>query len=131
MATPVTRDRTGARSAGGPEPRPEPAPQRHATDLVRFVLGLAVLGVGFLLAQRGKLSLFERDVFRLVNDLPGIVFPVVWAVMQFGNVVAVPVVAAIAATTGRLRMARDLLVSGLAAYLVADVIKGVVGRERP
>jgi uncharacterized membrane protein YbhN (UPF0104 family)/membrane-associated phospholipid phosphatase len=107
------------------------APQRHATDLVRGTLGLAVLGIGFLLAQRGELPLLERNLFRLVNDLPGIVHPVVWAVMQLGNVVAVPLVATVAAVARRLRMARDLLISGLLAYVVADLVKGVVGRERP
>ncbi len=118
------------------EPRPAPrspdgAVQRYPADLVRVFLGVAVLGIGFLLAQRGELSLFELNVFRLFNGLPGIFYPVVWAVMQLGNVVAVPVVAAAAALTRRWRMARDLLASGLLAYLTADLVKGVVGRERP
>jgi undecaprenyl-diphosphatase len=94
-------------------------------DLVRALLGLAVFGLGFLIAQRGQLPVLEHDLFRIVNDLPAIVFPVVWAVMQLGNVVAVPVVAGIAALTGRFRMARDMLVSGLLAYLAADVVKSV------
>ena len=131
MATPATEDRAPTRPAGRPGPRARVAPDRHATDLVRVVLGLAVLGIGFLLAQRGRLSLFERDLFRLVNDLPGIVYPVVWAVMQLGNVVAVPVVATAAALSGRWRMARALLCSGVAAYLLADLVKGVVRRARP
>ena len=59
------------------------------------------------------------------------VFPVVWAVMQLGNVVAVPILAAAAALARRFRMARDLLVSGLLAYLAADLIKSLVRRERP
>jgi undecaprenyl-diphosphatase len=105
--------------------------QRHPVDLVRALLGFAVFGVGFLIAQRGELPVSERDVFRLVNDLPEIFFPVVWAVMQLGNVVAVPVLAGIAALNKRFRMARDLLVSGVLAYLAADLVKGVVGRERP
>ncbi len=104
---------------------------RLPTDLVRVVLGLAVLGVGFLLTQQGKLSAIERDAFRLVNDLPGLVLPVVWAVMQLGNVVAVPVLAGIAALFRRFRAARDILVSGLLAYVAADVVKSIVGRERP
>lgn len=112
-------------------PRHRTVVQRHPVDLVRALLGLSIFGIGFLIAQRGELSIFERDLFRIVNDLPGIVFPVVWAVMQLGNVVAVPVVAGVAALTGRLRMARDLLVSGLLAYLAADLVKSVVGRERP
>jgi undecaprenyl-diphosphatase len=112
-------------------PRRHPEVQRHPVDLVRVLLGLSIFGIGFLIAQRGQLSVFERDLFRVVNDLPEIVFPVVWAVMQLGNVLAVPVVAGAAAVAGRLRMARDLLVSGLLAYFAADVVKSVVGRERP
>lgn len=104
---------------------------RLHTDLVRVGLGLAVLGVGFLLTQQGELSAVERDAFRLLNDLPGIVLPAVWAVMQLGNVVAVPAVAAVAALFRRFRAARDLLAAGLLAYVAADVVKSVVGRERP
>ena len=100
-------ERTAARPAG---------PIRHPVDLVRAALGFAIFGIGFLVAQQGQLSVFERDVFRIVNDLPAIVLPVVWAVMQLGNVVAVPALAAVAALTRRFRMARDLLVSGLLAY---------------
>ncbi|MGY1616178.1 phosphatase PAP2 family protein [Geodermatophilus sp. SYSU D00691] len=124
---------TGARRAPrtGAGDRAAGRPVRHPTDLVRVLLGLAVTGIGFLIAQQGELSAFERDLFRLVNDLPGILFPVVWAVMQLGNVVAVPVVAGLAAVTRRWRMARDLLISGLLAYVTADFVKSVVGRERP
>src|SRR4051794_37482747 len=130
MTTRVLTSEPGVRP-GGPAPRRQRRIQRHPVDLVRVLLGLAILGIGFLIAQRGQLSVFERDVFRIVNDLPEIVFPIVWAVMQLGNVLAVPVIAAIAALTGRFRMARDMLVAGLLAYLAADLVKSVVGRERP
>ncbi|MCZ2849775.1 phosphatase PAP2 family protein [Modestobacter sp. VKM Ac-2978] len=106
-------------------------PHRHAGDLVRVGLGLAVLGIGFLIARRGEISLVERDLFRLVNDLPTLLMPVVWLVMQLGNVVAVPTLAAVAVLARRFRLARDLAVSGALAYLVADLVKGIVQRERP
>src|SRR3712207_6122104 len=93
----------GAPRQGRPGPRPV---QRHPVDLVRVALGLTVLGLGFLVAQRGRLPVLERDLFQLVNDLPATVFPVVWVVMQLGNVVAVPVVAALAALTRRFRVGR-------------------------
>src|SRR3954468_11226096 len=128
----VPTTRTRRRAASAPRPaRPADRPQRHPGDLLRVALGLVVLGIGSLIAQRGQLSTLERDLFRLVNDLPGFFFPVVWAVMQLGNVVAVPTLAAIAALTRRFRLARDLLLSGLLAYYAADLIKAVVGRERP
>jgi len=115
----------------GPAGGRRSAIQRHPVDLVRVLLGLAIFGLAFLMAQRGQLSVVERDLFRIVNDLPETFFPIVWAVMQLGNVLAVPAIAAIAALTGRFRMARDMLVSGLLAYFAADLVKNVVGRERP
>jgi undecaprenyl-diphosphatase len=104
---------------------------RYPVDLVRVLLGAAVLGVGFLIARRGELPVLERDLFQLVNDLPQAAFPFVWVVMQLGNVVAVPLVAAAALLARQVRLARDLLVSGLLAYLAADLVKSVVRRERP
>src|SRR3712207_4598438 len=118
----------GAPRQGRPGPRPV---QRHPVDLVRVALGVAVLGLGFLVAQRGQLPVLERDLFQLVNDLPATLFPVVWAVMQLGNVVAVPVVAGVAALTRRFRMALDILVAGVLAYVAADLVKNTVQRERP
>jgi len=129
--------RTTSRVTAHAEPtpgstRPDPLPvQRHPVDLVRTGLGLSILGLGLLVAQRGVLPVVERDVFQLVNDLPAAVFPVVWAVMQLGNAATVPAVASVAALTRRFRMARDLLVSGVLAYLAADLVKRVVQRERP
>ena len=124
VSTPAAHppERTTARPAG---------PIRSPIDLVRAALGFAVVGIGTLVAQQGQLSLFERDVFRLVNDLSAIAMPVAWTVMQLGNVVAVPTLAAVAALTRHFRMARDLLISGLLAYGLADLVKAVVGRERP
>ena len=125
-------DATGAAvRAEGPAAGSTPTIQRHPLDLVRVLLGLAVFGIGFLIAQRGELPVLERDLFRIVNDLPEIFFPIVWVVMQLGNVVTVPAVAAVAALTGRFRMARDMLVAGGLAYVAADVVKSIVGRERP
>src|SRR4051794_18227632 len=85
----------------GPAGGRRSAIQRHPVDLVRVLLGLAIFGLAFLMAQRGQLSVVERDLFRIVNDLPETFFPIVWAVMQLGNVLAVPAIAAIAALTGR------------------------------
>jgi glycosyltransferase 2 family protein len=104
---------------------------RHPGDLVRVAIGAVVLWLGFLAAQQGELTALERNLFRLVNDLPALFLPAVWVVMQLGNVVAVPVLAALAAVRRRWALARDLLVAGGAAYYAAIAIKEVVGRERP
>ncbi|MGY1753505.1 phosphatase PAP2 family protein [Blastococcus sp. SYSU D01042] len=131
----TTQLRSGPRDAGPSGPVPARSPRspvdRYTVDLVRVLLGAAVLGVGFLIARRGQLPVLERDLFQLVNDLPQGIFPVVWVVMQLGNVVAVPVVAGVALLARQVRLARDLVVSGLLAYVAADLVKSVVRRERP
>ena len=51
--------------------RRRPTLYRHPGDIFRVVAGLAVLAWLTVLAPGGSLSGFERDVFRLLNDLPG------------------------------------------------------------
>ena len=114
--------------------RPLPRPAgvyRHPGDLLRVGLGSAVLGLAFLVARRGELSIFETDVFRLVNDLPALIYVPVWVVMQLGNGVAVFVLAGAAMLARQVRMARDMLLSAGLASLATTVFKAWVGRERP
>jgi membrane-associated phospholipid phosphatase len=51
--------------------------------------------------------------------------------MQLGNVLVLPLCALVAAVTRRVRLAVGLLVGGLAAYVLAKVVKAVVERPRP
>ena len=104
---------------------------RHPGDLVRVGLGIALLGLAFLVARRGELSVFEVDVFRLVNDLPALIYVPVWLVMQLGNGATIVVLAAAAALSRRFRMARDMLIAAGAASLATALFKAWVGRERP
>lgn len=106
-------------------------PARHPGDVVRLAVGALVLGSAALAARAGRLSRFEVDVFRLVNDLPRAATGVLVVVMQAGTLAAVPI-SGVAAFLGRRRcLARDLAVSGLGAWLGAKVVKSVVGRGRP
>ena len=105
---------------------------RHPGDAIRVGLAIAVFLIALLAVQRDRLTLFERDVFRLFNDLPlALRFGLV-AVMQAGNVVAAPVAAALALVLRRSRrMAFDLLVAGTAVWFLAKAVKAAVGRPRP
>lgn len=89
-----------------------------------------VLGSGAV-AGASTVSTFEGDLFRLVNHLPSSLEVPVAAVMQAGALGAVPVAAGAALVARRPRLARDLLVAGTAAWLLAKVAKDVVGRARP
>jgi len=111
--------------------RPELLLPRHAGDLARLAAAAALLLTTAELVHRNRVSALEVDAFRLVNDLPGFLYPPVWAVMQLGSLVAVPVVAAVAALTRRFRLAVNLLVAGVAVWLLAILVKGLVERGRP
>jgi len=74
---------------------------------------------------------WERDVFAAVNRLPDALHAPVWAVMQAGSLLAVPVTATVAFWWDRRRLAARLLLGGGVAYVGALLIKSLVGRARP
>lgn len=58
---------------------------RHPGDLIRMLLAATLLVLSVLAVQRGHLAVVERDVFRLVNDLPDVLIVLFWPVMQLGT----------------------------------------------
>lgn len=131
---PTASDRAAA--AGTPPPfaadtaRPVVL-RRHPGDLVRVVLGAFVLFWTGWVAHDRDVPRWEQDLFRLVNRLPEAVETPFVTLMQAGAVAAVPVTAAVAVVLRRFRLARDLAVSGLAAWALAVVVKEMVDRGRP
>lgn len=104
---------------------------KHVGDLLRAVLGTSIVLGTSVLAYRGEVSLFEADLFRLINHLPSGVGIPLQIVMEAGSLAAVAVSAAVAWATGRKKLSRDLAVSGSAAWVAAKLVKVVVTRERP
>jgi membrane-associated phospholipid phosphatase len=106
---------------------------RHPGDAVRLVLGLSVLVASALFIHHDRVGIVETDVFRLINDfpLPGWTYPVVWALMQFGNIASVPATVVTAGIARRWRLALDFAVAGGSIYILAKVVKGLVDRGRP
>jgi uncharacterized protein (TIRG00374 family) len=106
---------------------------RHPGDALRLVLGVAVLLLTTAAVHVDYLGSREAALFRLVNELalPDWTWPGVWLLMQLGVVGAVPLVAAAALLTRRLRLALDAVLAAGSIYLVAKVIKQFVQRGRP
>ena len=104
---------------------------RNAGDALRAALGSAGLGVTALLAARDQVSVLERDVFQAINRLPETGGPALWVVMQAGSFTAVFVTAGLALVARRRRLAVALVTGGTATWLLAKVVKQVVGRGRP
>jgi undecaprenyl-diphosphatase len=114
-----------------PEPEPAMPIRRHPGDVLRVVVGGALLAASAAIASTERVSTLERDLFRLVNHLPSALDIPLIVVMQAGAIAAVPACAAVAFVTKRRRRARDLAVSGTTAWLLAKVVKDFVSRARP
>ncbi|MGI8706924.1 MAG: hypothetical protein ACR2LG_01790 [Actinomycetota bacterium] len=98
---------------------------RHFSDAARFVISVAVVIGSALLVDPDAVGSLERDIFHFVNDLPDVLFSAVWVVMQLGNLVAVPFMAGAALATRLVRMALDISVAGVAAYVGAGIVKHI------
>lgn len=105
--------------------------ERHAGDMVRVVLGTAVVALTTVVAVVGPVGAIERKAFRLVNDLPDAFEPILTAVQQWGAFYSVLITAAVALLARRPRLAMALAASGTAAYLAARLLEALVERGRP
>jgi undecaprenyl-diphosphatase len=99
--------------------------------VLRVLVGSLVVTAGALAARHGHVFAFDADLFRLVNQLPGALGGPLLVVMQLGALAAVPALAAVALAGRRPRLARDLVLSGGLAWVLARVVKDLVGRARP
>ena len=104
---------------------------RGWSDLALVAVGAAVLVLAALPVDAERVSDAEAEVFFLLNGTTVLPFVLVWPVMQLGNVVVVPVSAAVAAALRRWWLALELLLAGAGTYVLAKVVKGIVTRGRP
>jgi hypothetical protein len=79
--------------------------RRHPGDVLRVVVGGALLALSAAIASTERVGTLERDLFRLINHLPSALEVPLIAAMQAGAIAAVPACAAGCAGVP----ARDLL----------------------
>ena len=101
------------------------------SDLAWLGGAAVVLVLSALPVDADHLSSAERIAFRVVNDPTVMPFVIVWPLMQLGNVVVVGVAALAAVILRRARLAVSIVVGGIAAYVLAKVVKRIIERGRP
>jgi undecaprenyl-diphosphatase len=84
-----------------------------------------------LTAPADRVSALETTVFRVVNDLPDGLLPIVWVPMQSGSFGAVPVAVLGALVSRGRRSAAAIASAGVAAYVLAKGVKLLSRRPRP
>ena len=109
---------------------PRPPPRRvYAAALVA---GLAVLAVSWAAATADDVRAWEEDLFRLFNDWPDWLETPGWPFMQFGAIAIVPVVGVAAWWwLRRWEPVAGFVGTGFAVWVLAKVVKELVGRGRP
>ena len=105
--------------------------ERRPTDLIWLVAGTLVLLACAQPVHADRVERLEADVFGLINDLPSVPFPIVWAPMQLGNFLVVPAAVLAALAFRRWRLAGGLALAGAGVYALAKVVKRFVERGRP
>jgi glycosyltransferase 2 family protein len=105
--------------------------RRRVVDGVGLFVSVVLFLATAMLIDGDRTVGIERGVFDFFNRLPGFLYPILWVPMQFGNLFAVPVAAALAAVTRRWRLAAAFLLAGVGKWLLSDVVKDAVVRHRP
>jgi undecaprenyl-diphosphatase len=100
-------------------------------EITAIIVGVVVLVVGAIIARDGSVPGWEESVFRAVNDLPGVFYPVLWPVQQLGVLVVGPAVAIVALVLRRHRLAIAALIITVAKLVSERLVKAAVTRERP
>ena len=111
--------------------KPDDRIVRTPVDISLVVSGVGLLVLSALPVHEHSVSGTEGAFFHAINRYTLLPFGVVWAIMQLGNIVTVPIAAAVAAATRRWRLALGILMGGIATYVLAKVVKGIVVRGRP
>src|SRR5436305_6747239 len=105
--------------------------ERHPADVLRFVLGAAIVVATAFLAYNNDVGSFEIDLFHAINDLSeGFKWPLV-IVMQLGTLNAAAVVVLVALAFRRYWLALAVGLAAVLADVSAHVLRSVVARPRP
>ena len=99
---------------------------RRRHDAVLIVAGLIVLGLGMLTVRDGTVSDGEEAAFHAINDLPELLYPLLWPFQQLGVLVVGPIAALVAAVLRRYRLALLLIVATVAKLVIERLVKAKV-----
>jgi membrane-associated phospholipid phosphatase len=105
--------------------------ERRVADGVAVLAGLCVLLACGLIASDGTVGALEARVFRLVNDLPDALTPVMRAVQFLGVLAVGPIVALGALLLRRYRLAIAALLVTAAKLACERIVWRFVERSRP
>src|SRR4249919_3131698 len=105
--------------------------RRRKTDLAWAGGGLGGMLLTGSTVEPETASAFEVAVFRVFNDAPDFLYPVVWPLMQYGTFITIPIATVVALLFRKVRLATEMAVAGVAVYMLAKLAKDAFPRGRP
>jgi undecaprenyl-diphosphatase len=105
--------------------------RRRKTDLAWAGGGLGGMLLAGSTVEPETASAFEVAVFRVFNDAPDFLYPVVWPLMQYGTFITIPIATVVALLFRKVRLAAEMAVAGVAVYMLAKLAKDAFPRGRP
>jgi membrane-associated phospholipid phosphatase len=105
--------------------------RRRISDLVWTAGGLATLLLTGSAVEPDTALVLEVDVFRVFNDAPDLLYPIIWPLMQYGTFITIPAATIVALLFHKVRLAIELGVAGVAVYQLAKLAKEAFPRGRP
>ena len=107
------------------------ATRRPSTDGIAMAVGLVVFAASAVIASSGRVGVLEQNVFEAINGLPPALEGPATGLQFLGTLAIGPVVAVVALSVGRGRLALAAAVVTGAKLLAERAIWEVVVRERP
>jgi len=105
--------------------------ERHPADLLRLVLGVALVVASAFLAHDNGVGSFEIDFFHAINDLSDAFKWPFLIVMQLGTLDAAVIVAVVALAFRRYWLALGVAAAAIIVDASAHVLRELVARPRP
>ena len=105
--------------------------ERRWTYALGAIAGILVFAAMAVQIDGDRAGPLELAVFRAVNDLPGFLSTILWAPMQLGNFLVLPLAAVAALVVKRWRPSLALVLAGAGKYAVARLVKDEFIRHRP
>jgi undecaprenyl-diphosphatase len=105
--------------------------RRRKTDIAWAGGGLGGMLLAGSAVEPATASAFEIAVFRVFNDAPDFLYPVVWPLMQYGTFITILVATVIALFFHKVRLAVEMAVAGVTVYELAKLAKDAFPRGRP
>ncbi|HEU4481085.1 MAG TPA: phosphatase PAP2 family protein [Actinomycetota bacterium] len=98
---------------------------------IQALVATVILILVALPVDGDKVPALEESIFETINGAPGWLYRPFWPFMQFGNLLALPVVAVVMLFMKRWKVALGLLVAMVAKLQLGAVVKDNVVRHRP